>query len=69
MSSGKNSSTIDIRISNNCWNCEHFRITHDKNFPYQCLAMNFKSKLLPCLEVVKVEGDRCLSFKIKKTKH
>tara|TARA_Y200000002_G_C22632597_1_gene643171 strand:+ start:637 stop:846 length:210 start_codon:yes stop_codon:yes gene_type:complete len=68
MSFGKNSEMADIKTDNNCWNCEYFGITHDKHFPYKCLAMNFKSKLLPCLEVVKIEGDQCLSFSIKSIK-
>ena len=31
--------------------------------------MNFKSKALPCFEVVKIEGDKCLSFKSKEIKY
>ena len=68
MSSGKNSSFNYTSSNNNCWNCEYFVITHQKSFPYQCSAMHFKSKTLPCLEVVKIEGDKCLSFKFKKIK-
>ena len=48
-----------------CWNCKFFRISHEKSFPYKCLAMKFKSASLPCIEVIKIEGDRCLSFVAK----
>ena len=46
----------------NCWGCRYFKITHEKNMPYACNAMGFKSKMLPCLEVTRIEGSRCLSF-------
>ena len=58
---GINSSVLN-KQKENCWNCSHFGITHEKNFPYKCNAMNFKSRQLPSDIVVKVEGDRCLSF-------
>ena len=58
---GRNSSVLN-KQKENCWNCSHFAITHEKNFPYKCNAMNFKSRQLPSDIVVKVEGDRCLSF-------
>ncbi len=53
---------IISRHNENCWNCRHFAITHEKKFPYRCNAMNFKSRQLPSDVVVQVEGDRCLSF-------
>lgn len=69
MSSGKDSFTGHKVSSNNCWDCEYFAITHDRLFPYKCSSMNFKSKALPCFEVVKIEGNKCLSFKSKEIKH
>tara|TARA_Y200000002_G_scaffold378919_1_gene387206 strand:+ start:582 stop:776 length:195 start_codon:yes stop_codon:yes gene_type:complete len=51
-----------IANKNNCWGCKFFGITHEKNFPYKCDAMRFKSRQLPCDVVVGVEGDICLSF-------
>ena len=47
-----------------CWNCKFFRFLM-KKFSYKCLAMKFKSVSLPCIEVIKIEGDRCLSFVAK----
>jgi hypothetical protein len=53
--------------SSNCWQCKHFRITHEQSRPYACGAMGFKSKGLPCHEVSKIDGNRCLSFSPKST--
>ena len=64
MSFGKNDKIISSN-SVNCWECTHFGITHEKNFPYKCGAMNFKSKSLPSNLVIEVEGNRCLSFNRK----
>jgi len=30
--------------------------------PYSCKAMGFKSKMLPCLEVIGADGRACLGF-------
>ena len=49
----------------NCWRCRHFQITHHKSFPYGCLVMGFKSRQLPCLEVLSVDGVPCKRFEIK----
>ena len=46
----------------NCWKCTFFRISWDERFPYECRAMNFKSKVIPHIEVYKLDGVRCLSF-------
>jgi hypothetical protein len=48
-----------------CWACQHFKITHDRKRPYGCGAMGFKSKVLPCIEVIRVHGSHCLSFLAK----
>jgi hypothetical protein len=45
-----------------CWACRYLQITHDAKRPYGCSAMGFKSKILPCLEVIRVHGSPCLSF-------
>jgi hypothetical protein len=49
----------------NCWQCKHFKITHEIARPYGCTAMGFKSKLLPCQEVIRIEGNKCFSFSVK----
>ena len=53
--------------SSNCWQCKYFRITHEQSWPYGCGAMGFKSKVLPCYEVSKIDGNRCFSFSPKNT--
>ncbi len=49
----------------NCNKCCHFYITWDKNFPYGCRAMGFKSKEMPSLAVLKNSERECLLFKDK----
>jgi hypothetical protein len=46
----------------NCWQCRHFNTSWDKNFPYLCRALNFKSRVLPCIEVRQSDGRDCLAF-------
>ncbi|RPG32675.1 MAG: uracil-DNA glycosylase [Gammaproteobacteria bacterium TMED92] len=48
-----------------CWQCRHFQTSWDKNFPYLCKSLNFKSKLLPSIEVKQSSGKDCLSFQAK----
>jgi len=45
-----------------CWSCVFFSITWDPKFPYGCDLMGFKSKITPCLDVVKFDGKKCLGF-------
>ena len=45
-----------------CWSCAFFAITWDPKFPYGCDLMGFKSKITPCLDVVRFDGKRCLGF-------
>lgn len=52
-------------IKINCFQCAHFQITHDKRRPYGCNSMGFKSKVLPSIEVISVQGHSCLAFKAK----
>lgn len=46
----------------NCWKCRFFKISWDPKFPYECEAMGFKSQLLPCRQVISVDGRPCQSF-------
>jgi hypothetical protein len=46
----------------NCWQCQFFQITHVAAFPYACRAIGFKSKQLPCLDVLRVDGRACRQF-------
>ena len=49
----------------NCWKCRFFKISWDPKFPYECEAMGFKSQLLPCNQVMSVDGRPCQSFASK----
>ena len=51
----------------NCYKCKYFYITWDKNFPYGCKAMKFKTKKLPSKVVKENSNMTCQSF-IKKIK-
>ncbi|WP_416545187.1 hypothetical protein ACHEXK_08420 [Limnohabitans sp. DCL3] len=43
----------------NCWQCRHFAITHLPFSPYACRAMGFQSRLLPSIEVLRIDGRFC----------
>ena len=45
-----------------CWTCKFFSISWDTSFPYSCDLMGFKSKITPCLDVVRFDGKRCLGY-------
>ncbi|PIT74784.1 uracil-DNA glycosylase [Limnohabitans sp. G3-2] len=51
----------------NCWHCRHFAITHIPSSPYACRSMGFQSRLLPSLEVLRVDGQFCRLFSPKET--
>ena len=52
----------------NCWDCKHFAISWDPRFPYSCKLMGFKSKITPCLDVVRLDGLVCMGYEQKKFK-
>ncbi len=54
-----------VKQGTDCFKCRLFYITWDKSFPYGCKAMNFKSKVLPSVEVYKASGTSCLKFEKK----
>ena len=49
----------------NCYGCAHFFITWDKQFPYGCRKMDFRSKRLPSDDVLEADGQRCLARELK----
>lgn len=49
----------------NCFECQYLAITWDKNFPYACKKMGFKSKLLPSIQVKKDSNLDCQFFEKK----
>lgn len=48
-----------------CFTCSNFYITWDKDFPYGCRAMGFKTRNMPSDEVYKASGENCLGFRPK----
>ena len=40
----------------NCRNCRYFYITWDAKKPYGCRAMQFKSSVLPTIEVLEADS-------------
>ena len=71
MMSGLNTPTQGLHASQrkgpNCWQCRHFAITHIPSSPYACRAMGFQSRLLPALDVLRVDGQFCQLFHAKAT--
>ena len=62
MNSDENSLTRESDSSRaNCYGCRHFFITWDKEFPYGCRKMEFRSKRLPSDDVIEADGQRCLA--------
>lgn len=52
----------------NCRKCCYFYITWDSKKPYGCRAMQFKSSVLPTIEVLEADGAVCISFRKKKVR-
>ncbi len=46
----------------NCWQCRHFSVSWDPNLPYLCRLMGFKSRIVPSIEVLRADGQRCRGF-------
>lgn len=52
----------------NCFECEFLAISWDKNFPYMCKKLGFKSRIIPSKEVFKNSQIECQFF-MKKVKN
>ena len=50
-----------------CFQCRHFFVTWDKNFPRGCHALGFKSREMPSQMVFLASGMQCLKFEAKET--
>jgi hypothetical protein len=48
--------------SPDCRRCKHFKVTWDPKWPHACIAMGFRSQVLPSVEVRRADGTSCLSF-------
>jgi len=46
----------------NCWGCQHFMVTHQPATPYGCRLMGFRSRMMPCLEVLRADGHPCQGY-------
>ncbi|MFH1139709.1 MAG: uracil-DNA glycosylase [Pseudomonadota bacterium] len=49
----------------NCRNCRHYFITWEPVHPHGCRAINFKSRLMPSIQVFRLSGQPCLLFEEK----
>jgi hypothetical protein len=52
----------------NCWQCRHFATSWDPALPYMCKLMGFKSKMLPSIQIVQLDGRPCQGFDAKPAK-
>ncbi|MBS4017831.1 MAG: hypothetical protein KGZ68_06300 [Dechloromonas sp.] len=51
-----------------CRDCRHYYITFDRNFPYGCRELGFKSAREPMRDVIESSGEVCLYFSPGKPK-
>ena len=49
----------------NCYQCKHFAISWQPSAPYACRLLGFKSRVLPAIEVMRIDGRICLGFAAK----
>ena len=49
----------------NCWQCQFFAVSHDPRMPYACRRYGFRAKVLPAIEVLRVDGQFCMGFQPK----
>lgn len=57
-----------MRIVSKCRKCINYKISWDKNFPYSCEALGFKTIKNPYLVVYETSGIECMFFKPKEIK-
>lgn len=46
----------------NCWQCQFFAVSHAPRMPYACRLYGFRAKVLPAIEVLRVDGQFCVGF-------
>ncbi|MDE0956563.1 MAG: hypothetical protein OSA07_08840 [Pseudomonadales bacterium] len=49
----------------NCMQCKHFYITWEANFPRGCRLFAIKSRQLPMIEVMRIDGHACRGYEPK----
>lgn len=52
----------------NCWQCRHFATSWDPALPYSCKLLGFKSRSLPSVQVMQIDGRPCQGFAPKLAK-
>lgn len=52
----------------NCWRCQFFAVSHHPRHPYACRLYGFEAKVLPCIEVLRIDGQLCAGFEAKPTR-
>jgi hypothetical protein len=57
----------DEAVTRRCWECRHFGSSHDARLPYLCRVLGIKTRVLPSLEVLRVDGRACQGFTPKLT--
>ena len=50
-----------------CWKCLHFAVSWDPKLPYLCRLIGFKSRVIPAMEVMRIDGKACEGFAAKPT--
>lgn len=63
--SSSTSSSVPRTAGPNCYHCRHFAVSWDPAQPYACRLMGFKSRALPAIEVLRVDGLPCQGFEAK----
>jgi len=48
-----------------CWQCRFFATSWDPALPYSCKLLGFKSRNLPCVQVLQLDGRPCQGFEPK----
>jgi hypothetical protein len=46
----------------NCWQCRFFATSWDPALPYSCKLLGFKSRSLPSVQVMQLDGRPCQGF-------
>ncbi|HAH15026.1 MAG TPA: uracil-DNA glycosylase [Chloroflexi bacterium] len=46
----------------NCWQCRHFATSWDPALPYSCKLLGFKTRMLPSMQVMQIDGRPCQGF-------
>lgn len=49
----------------NCWQCQFFAVSYEPRTPYACKRYGFQTRVLPAIEVLRVDGQFCMGFVAK----